>query len=189
MKSCPACNFSFPDSHHVCDFDGATLVPDPERPPVIKPSPRPSRFQRFLKSRMLLASLAMLVLFLSAVLFGLHNSNGELPPIVKEPPSPSSVSVARAPAQSPAQTSKGFSKRSGVRNLNRLSGSSSASLRREALAQRSVAQQQRTADTKRTQKQEIARRRDGQKSADEKEPKLTAILKTTWNVLKKPFRF
>ena len=132
MKSCPACNFSFPDSHHVCDFDGATLIPNPERPPVIKPSPRPSRLQRFLKSRMLLASLAMLVLFLGAVLFGLHNSNGELPPIVKEPPSSSSVSVARAPAQSPAQTSKGFSKRSGVRNLNRLSGSSSASLRREA---------------------------------------------------------
>jgi len=57
------------------------------------------------------------------------------------------------------------------------------------LAQRSVAQQRRIADTKRTQKQEIARRRDGQKSADEKDPKLTAILKTTWNVLKKPFRF
>ena len=189
MKHCPECNFSFPDFHQVCDFDGTELVADPERPSLINASPRPSRFRRILKSPMLLASLAMLVLFLSAVLIGYYDST--IPPVVKDPPSPPSLSVARDSTQSPALIKTPVpSKQSGIRNLNRSPGSSSASLRRQVAAPRSVARlHQKTSVSKRAQKSEIARRRDDQQSSEEKEPKLTAILKATWNVLKKPFRF
>ena len=183
MKGCPACNFSFPDSHDVCDFDGTTLVPNSGRA-LVKASPRPSRLLRFLKSPMLLASLAMLGLFLSAVLVGYYDSNHGVPPIAKNPPSSPSLPVARATAQPPTLTTPSVSsKRSGVRNLNGLP--SSASLRRQASASRSMAKLQRTSDHKRVQKPEITRRSD----AEDKDPKLVAILKTTWRVLKKPFDF
>jgi hypothetical protein len=189
MKHCPECNFSFPDFHHVCDFDGTELVADPERPSLVNASLRPSRFLRILKSPMLLASFAMLVLFLSAVLIGYYDSN--IPPVVEEPPSPPSLSVARDSTPSPALIKTPVpSKRSGIRNLNTSAGSSSASLRRQVAAPHSVARlRQETSISKRAQKAEIARRRNAQPSSDERDPKLVAILKTTWNVLKKPFRF
>lgn len=189
MKHCPECNFSFPDFHRVCDFDGTELVPDPERPSLVSASPQPSRFRRILRSPTLLTSLAILALFLSAVLIGYFDSTSGPEPIVKEPPSQLSPSVARAP-QSRANRTAVPSKRSGTRKSNTLPGSSSASLRRQVAARQSVAKlHQRTAVGKRAEKSEIVRRRDPQPISDEKDPKLVAILKTTWSVLKKPFKF
>jgi hypothetical protein len=40
-----------------------------------------------------------------------------------------------------------------------------------------------------SQKSETARRRDTGQISHEKEPRLIAMLKTTWRVLKRPFKF
>jgi hypothetical protein len=197
MKHCPACNFSFPDFHRVCDFDGTELVSDPQRPSLVKASAGPSGFRRILKSPILLTSLSILALFSSAVLIGYVESANKpsplVPPVVKAPPSPPSLSVARASKQPPAQVKTPIpSKRDSIRTLNKSPGSTSASRRRQgqATAARTLARlPQKTSIETRSQKSEIARQTEPQQVSNEKQPKLVSILKTTWHVLKKPFKF
>jgi hypothetical protein len=43
--------------------------------------------------------------------------------------------------------------------------------------------------SRKAQKSEIAGPRAEGRTSEEKQPKLIAFMKTTWNVLKKPFRF
>lgn len=199
MKHCPACNFSFPDFYRVCDFDGTELVPDPERLALIKvpikAPPRPSRLRRSLKAPMLLTSLAILGLFLSAVLIAHFESATEPVPVVKEQPSPNSSgianSVAQTSEQSPAQIkTPATSKRGSSTNSDTSPGSSAASARRQATTSRTLARlHQRSSNGSRSRKSEVARRTDAQRISNEKQPKLVAVLKTTWRVLRKPFNF
>jgi hypothetical protein len=188
MKHCPACNFSFPDFHQVCDFDGTELVPSPKRPSLVNVSTSPSRFRRIAKSPTLLTSAGILALFLGAVLIGYYVSNGKLPAVVKDPSSPS-VSVARTAEQLPAQIKTPVPPKRHGRN-NTLTSSSAPGGPRQAKTQRSVARrQQGISDDRRAQKSETDLRTRPQPVSDEKGPKLIAILKTTWNVMKKPFKF
>ena len=182
MKRCPACSFTFSDSHRVCDFDGTELVPDPERQSLMKvpkrfPHPRPG-----LKKPMLLTSLAVLGLFVSAVFIGyLESPPPSIPAIVRnqeaQNPPRSATQVARPPSQlDDAQKAIGPSKRAAGRSV-RVAVSSPTRLR-----QRSVADS-------RSRNEAIASRRDSRRTSSEKSPKVVAILKTTWRVLKKPFDF
>jgi hypothetical protein len=193
MKYCPKCNFSFPDFHRVCDFDGTELVSDPERQALVKASPRPSRIWRILMSPTLLTSLAMMALFLGPALVSYHRSTSEIPPVVKDSNERPPLSVVRISTPSPV-----LSKRSSARNINTLRASN-AGPRRQTTSSRSVArlhqrapalkQAQKSEFVRRTQTTEIVRRRGGQEFSGEKDPKFIAILKTTWSVMKKPFRF
>ncbi|HKP35336.1 MAG TPA: hypothetical protein VJT71_00655 [Pyrinomonadaceae bacterium] len=163
MKYCPACNFSFPDVHKVCDFDGTELVPDPKRPSAVNAASKPSRFRRILKSPMLFASVAILSLFVGAVLIGYYQNTGDVPPVVQDPPSAGAALIKTATA----------TRRRDIR---------SNTVRRPY---RSVARLRQSPTTINRPEPRIAERT----KSDEKDPKLVAILKTTWNVLKKPFRF
>ena len=168
MKYCPACNFSFPDAHKVCDFDGTELVPDPKRPSAVSAASRPSLFRRISKSRMLFASVTILSLFVGAVLIGYYQSIGEVPAVVQDPPSAGAALIKTATA----------SRRRDSRGPN--------TVRRRS---RSVARLRHSTIPSNRQEPQVAERRDVRTKSDEKEPRLTAFLKTTWNVLKKPFKF
>ena len=181
MKHCPACNFSFPDFHRVCDFDGTELITDPERQSLMKvpksfPAPR-----RSLKTPMLLTSLAVLGVFLSAVLIGYLESPGpSIPAIVKEEETqnsrPSLTPVANTTGQFADMTTTEPARPAvvGSRNKSRFS---TARLRQKDVADR------------RSRSEVIARTQDPKRTSNEKSPKIVAVLKTTWRVLKKPFDF
>jgi hypothetical protein len=200
MKHCPACNFSFPDFHRVCDFDGTELVADPERP-LPNSSPHGSRFRRALKSPVPWAGLLLIGVVSSAFLVAYYDAVNQSTPVVKDQPSPSS-SVAQASEQSPALIKTPVpSKHAGSRSLNTLPGESAAILRRQRTSPPTLARlHQRTSNrtgsvsepravATGSQKSQIARRKNSEEISDRKEPKLTAMLKTTWRVLKKPFKF
>jgi hypothetical protein len=181
MKHCPACNFTFPDFHRVCDFDGTELVQDPERQALMRVPKRFPHPRRSLKKPMLLTSLAVLGLFLSAVFIGyLESPTPYIPAIVKNQEvqnSPRLTHVARPTSQSDHVKKKTEpSKRTGSRSV-RVAVSSTARLR-----QRSIADSRSRNDV-------IERTRDSKLTSAEKSPKIVAILKTTWKVLKKPFDF
>ena len=190
MKHCPACNFSFPDSRYVCDFDGTQLVADRARPPVAKPS-RPSRIRRILESPMLLTTLGMLVLFLSAILIG-HLNSADIPPVVKDEPARPSLAVAQGSdkdSRPPAIIkTRSRSQRARIRNSNTFAQSASVRLPRPATSGLARARQNNSVED-RGKKSEVAGQRAERRSSEEKQPKLIAIMKTTWNVLKKPFKF
>jgi hypothetical protein len=63
MKHCPACNFTFPDFHLVCDFDGTELIPDPERLSLIKIPARRSHLRAVIVSPKALTAVAIVGLF------------------------------------------------------------------------------------------------------------------------------
>src|SRR6185295_18862515 len=86
------------DAHRVCDFDGTELVPDPKRPSAVSHAARPSLFRLVLKSPMLFASVAILSLFVGAVLIGYYQSTGEVPPVVQDPPSAGAALIKTATA-------------------------------------------------------------------------------------------
>lgn len=195
MKHCPACNFTFPDFHLVCDFDGTELVPDTQRQALIKAPPRPLHVRRSLKSLMFLTSLAVLALFLSAVLIGYLQSATQSNPVVKIRPAPASFEsatpVAAASDQSTQQVqTPTLSTRDQMNKSNRMATPAFTNMRRQVTASRSVARLDRgTSGQSQSRKSEIARRKDGQQISSEREPKLTAMLKTTWRVLTRPFKF
>src|SRR6476620_2178705 len=70
MKHCPACNFSFSESHFVCDFDLADLVRESESLALIRLPTRRSFARRFMRSPKTLTALAILGLFVAAVFIG-----------------------------------------------------------------------------------------------------------------------
>ena len=181
MKHCPACNFSFPDSQGVCDFDGTELVQDPERQALMKVKPRLSPSRPGLKKPMLLTSLAVLGLFLSAVFIGyLESPAPSIPAIVKDQEAQNSprnpTPVARTSGQPAERQKTNQPLKRTVRSQNNLAAST-ARLRQKDFAER------------RLRNNDIARTRDSKRTSNEKSPKIAAILKGTWRVLKKPFDF
>ena len=85
MKHCPECNFSFPDFHRVCDFDGTELVQSPERQSLMTVPKHVPHPRLGLKKPMLLTSLAVLGVFLSAVFIGyLESPAPTIPALVKD---------------------------------------------------------------------------------------------------------
>ena len=184
MKHCPKCSFSFADFHHVCDFDGAPLVPDPLRPSLVTASPRLSSVRLTLMSPFLLAPLAATALLFSALLIGYYDSPGEAKPLVKDQPAPTSPvttnTVARASEQSPAviNSPAAWAGKS-IRDSNRLAVASSKPVRRPPTASRSLAQRdQTTTHVNRSRKTEVARGKGSLESSGKKEAKLNPTWKT-----------
>lgn len=254
MKSCPACNFSFPDFHHVCDFDGTELIPDPERPSLVNVPA--SRLRRVFRSPIFLTGLAILMLIFSAILIGCLETGVQSIPTVKDQtlarPITSSAAVTTASEASPAQANSiAAPRRRSIARLKKLPRLSHARLRRQGTPSRSVARLNERASNRDlfeskprvelssdagiprdgraagrngsaaqadrsgqtvgplavvvatgSQKSEVATRKETQQTsrtaalqttrrdvANEKPAKITAFLKTTWKVLKKPFDF
>src|SRR5436305_5127593 len=101
MKHCPRCNFTFADFHRVCDFDGAELIDDPERPSsFMKASPLRSRFWQVLKSPLFLAGLGVVGLLASALVIGYYDSPGQPNTIVRNQSSQNSFIRSASPAKS-----------------------------------------------------------------------------------------
>lgn len=178
MKHCPACNFTFPDFHRVCDFDGTELVQDSERQSLMTVPKRFPHSRPGLKKPMLLTSLAVLGLFLSAVFIGyLESPAPSIPTIAKnqaEQNSPRVTPVASTTSQSDDVKQKTEpSKRTASRNV-RVAASSTARLRRKS------------ATDSRSRNEVVAGTRDSKRTSSEKSPRIVAALKTTWKVLKKP---
>ena len=181
MKHCPECNFTFPDFHRVCDFDGTELVLDPERQSLMRVNPPPSNARPGLKRPMLLTSLAVLGLFLSAVLIGYLDSPApSIPVIVKNQDgfnSPRDLTPTARTTEETTEIKKATepSKSTVHRRRNPSAGAATARLRRKATAARDEV---------------VARTENSKRPSSEKSPpKVVAILKTTWRVLKKPFDF
>lgn len=198
MKRCPKCDFSFADFHHVCDFDGAELVDDPERSPSSKASPPRRRFWRVLKSPVFLAALGLVAVLASALLIGYYDSVNQLNSIARNQPSQNSLissdspaqNSTQSPAQRPAQTkAPAASTRALAVSKSKRTGQSFMA-RRQATASPQLARLH-SPDSARKQpsKSLTARQTESKDTADEKEPKLVAMLKTTWHILRKPFKF
>jgi len=228
MKYCPACNFSFPDFHHVCDFDGTELVSAPERQALVVV--RPSRLRSALKSPAFLSVILAIVLLSSAIIIGyLETRSARVASDQAAANAPGDVSrVATGGEQSHRKSRRlAHSFHNHKRNL-RLSPSL-ASIRHERVTTRAVAKRHQkfiasptataTAETARSREpqqfsnssamnapaatrasqtparigapgnSEFGANRSFEPATHQKEPKLTAMLKTTWHVLKKPFKF
>ena len=181
MKYCPSCNFSFPDFHLVCDFDGTELVPDPERPSLIKTSPRRTLLRRLITSPELLTALAILTLFLGTAFFAYYQETSRETRTAEVPP----VLLNKTPAGSPGSNALLRLTDSSVSSVPRTKNSTAA--HRLSANRPSVARLRREKrDEHPSPQTEIAR---GVEPPSEKQLKLTAMLKTTWRVLKKPFGF
>jgi hypothetical protein len=233
VKHCPACNFSFPDFHIVCDFDGTDLICDPEPLSLVK-SPPPSRFRRTLRSPLFWGGVLAFAAVSNAFLFALYDASSQSTPAVKaEPSSGSPALIGRVLPSAPAAESgpalnrkPSPAKRDRSRNVSpplwhaHLARVPSLSARRRQPAKiartpprqeaTSVATQPSRAvnPTKpaplatisrelpnpngvsiKPQESEVAQRKEPPQSSHEKDPRLVSMLKTTWRVLKKPFRF
>ena|SRR5215831_7795916 len=224
MKYCPACNFSFPDFHHVCDFDGTELVSEPEHQALVEV--RPSRLRSALKSPAFLSVMLAIVLLASAITIGyLETRSARVAADQAAANAPGDV-LATGGEQAPHKRRRlAHSFHNHKRNL-RLSPSL-ARMRHETVTTRTLAKRHEKFTPSPTATTETARRRQPQQFSNssamsapaatrasqtparigapgnsefaanrsfepathQKEPKLTAMLKTTWHVLKKPFKF
>jgi hypothetical protein len=183
MKHCPACNFSFPDFHRVCDFDGTELIKDEEPRSLVrvKASPRPSRFRRILNSPVVWATLMLIAVVSSAFLAAYYDATRQPASVVKVKPSLPSPAQVKEPLDSARNTTS---------NSQKLARSSPAIPRRHAMARLHQTRSDRTRSGIATvRKPENARRGEARPNSRENEPRLTAMLKTTWRVLKWPFKF
>jgi hypothetical protein len=231
MKHCPACNFSFPDFHIVCDFDGTELVPDPERPSLVRSTPL-SRFRSTLQSPRFWGGLLAVAVVSYTFLFALYDARRRSTPAVAAQPSPAAPAsirtgmpsaqnaelwpglnhtpapatragsrnvsglasqrrqIARIPArqQNPSAANRPNRDYSPARTHPSANGSPSVPTASANKQQQSGPPRQRNLSTE-ARPSEIARRSESQKPSPEKERKLTAMLKATWHVLKKPFKF
>ena len=182
MKYCPRCNFTFADFHHVCDFDGAELISAAQ--PVN--GSRPSLLHRCLKSPVLLASIGLCAVVASAFLIGYFEVVNQTTSTVKTEPSltlPATALPLASDTQSPATNKTAVVPQEKTRR-----STESSSKRRQRTASTTVARlhpQPRNT----SKRSEIARRTESPQPASKKDPILTAMLKTTWRVLKKPFSF
>lgn len=203
MKRCPKCNFSFPDFHHVCDFDGTDLVDDPQTLPV---SPgvtalvvaTRSPFRRLVKSPVFLIILLLGCVFSSLLLMVYRDAARRPGSIAKSQASPNPVVSQVPPAQIGASRSEISTPQaealSSTRERSATAPRSRTRLRRSSNRNqqtRSEIALQRKAKDKTLQKEskQNALQRDSKEDANRKDSKLTAALKTTWNILKKPFKF
>lgn len=224
MKYCPACNFSFPDFHHVCDFDGTELVTEPERQALIV---HPSPLRSALKSPAFLSVLLAIVLLSSAIMIGyLETRSTHVATNERVTNAPADVSPIENGGKQAPRPSRRLARsfRNHNRNLKRLSPTM-ASLRQETAKSRAVTKRHQTftggsianGETARSaaaqpvsvkpmtntqarasesparssapRNTEFAASRNFEPSHHQKDPKFTAMLKTTWHVLKKPFKF
>jgi len=244
MKHCPSCDFTFADFHHVCDFDGTELVPDPERPSLVKTTSRWSSVRRWVRSPLFLVGLLTVGLLSSGLLIGYYDSASQSAPLAKDESVQPSLSAAALPAAASGQ--KPAPIKTHVASSRSKSGNaktSSATLRPKPIAARSVARvnqrhpavkrsprsetrepaeaeqiSQTAAVTTRSSKPEISNgaqspqvvrttsyetrsprpvttqmdpRQSSRSQPDlhDKDSGFTAMLKTTWRVLKRPFKF
>ena len=238
MKHCPACNFSFPDFHRVCDFDGTELVPDSE-PLSLVPSSPASRFRSTLQSPVFWGGLLAFAVVANTFLFALYDAHRRATLAVNDQPSPATPAAIGSVTPSaqtrelwPNLSSKPGPSPRADSHISRLAASP-ASQRRLAKTSRTLSRHQNTyaasrpnrydgparpasrasasqsvlntesANPKQQQSpparrrnlsseerpSEIAARSDSRRTSPEKDGKLTSMLKATWHVLKKPFRF
>ena len=178
MKHCPACNFSFPDFHLVCDFDGTELVPDRQRLALIKVPAQRSFGQRFIKSPKPLTALAILGLFFSAAFIAFQQTTSRSTRTLLAV-APRSLVLETAAINPSALSSAAPSAR----------GTRSAQVRRSLAARSSVAKNRHEQRNEHStlRRAEVVRRQT--QPTSEKQPKVVAMLKTTWRVLKRPFSF
>lgn len=219
MKQCPACDFSFPDFHLVCDFDGTELVSIPEKPSNI--APRPSRLRRLFNSPIWLISVTGLALFSSAILFGFYDAIYQSATVVKS----GAPSANTASATPPMDVSAGWTQtpQPGFKRPKRLASPAKNHVRAREIASRAKLRHLRRTSSAPTEFSETARRtnpqpvlrekqeasvavnnpktrssepqpvrvtaKDPPRVTNDKDPKVVAMLKTTWRVLKRPFKF
>lgn len=199
MKQCPTCHFTFADFHSVCSFDGTELVPYEKPQSLMKVAQPPTHSRLSLRPSMSLTSVAVLTVFLSAVLIGyLKSPNPSIPAVVIQERDANSVSGStRAGRTAEIGTeSKRIARATRVRgNQNRRVATSKVPLEVTRVVVRSpsptIARPREVPQTSRVYPPNavITRPREGQQASRGKSPKVVAILKTTWKVLKKPFDF
>ena len=200
MKQCPTCHFTFADFHSVCTFDGTELVPYEKPQSLMKVAQPPTHPRLNLKPSMSLTSVAVLTVFLSAVLIGyLKSPAPSIPAVVtqeRDSNSGSSSTRAETTTQRFSAKTRIAARATRVRgNQDRRVATSKAPLEVARLVVRApsptIARQPEVAQTWRVYppKAPIPRQPEVQQTSREKSPKVVAILKTTWKVLKKPFDF
>ena len=199
MKQCPTCHFTFADFHSVCTFDGTELVPYEKPQSLMKVAQPPTNPRLTLKPSMSLTSVAVLTVFLSAVLIGyLKSPNPSIPAVsVQDRDAKSVSSTARGGrTEEISVESKRIARATRVRgNLNRRVATSKVPLEVPRVVVRSpsptTARPREVPQTWRVYPPPatIARQREVEPASREKPRKVVAILKTTWKVLKKPFDF
>jgi hypothetical protein len=192
------CHFTFADFHSVCTFDGTELVPYEKPQSLMKVAQPPTHPRLSLKPSMSLTSVAVLTVFLSAVLIGyLKSPSPSIPAVVLQQREANTFnSPARATkTETVAPEGKPIARATGVRrNQSRRVATSKAPLEVTRVVVRSpsptIARPREVPQTSRVYPPaSIARRQEVPKPSREKSPKVVAILKTTWKVLKKPFDF
>lgn len=238
MKHCPSCDFTFADFHHVCDFDGTELVPDPERPSLVKATSRAACIRRWLRSPLFLVGLLTVGLLSSGLLIGYYDSASQSASLAKDEAGQASTAAA-LPAPVPEQ--KSVKTKTPVASRSVKDHASSVPLRRSTVpnsvarvyqrrlvatrsprqtAERAEAEQisqtplvaarwskpetsqsaqpveipRTTAYESRSPRPVTAQMDPRQSSRPqpalrEKDSGFTAMLKTTWRVLKRPFKF
>jgi hypothetical protein len=199
MKQCPTCHFSFADFHRACTFDGTELVPYEKPQALMKVAQPPTHPRLSLKPSMSLTSVAVLTVFLSAVLIGYFKSpNPSIPAVAiqdRDGNSVSSTTRASRTEESGAE-SKRIARATRVRgNQNRRVATSKVAREVSRVVVRSpsppIARPREVPQTSRVYPPNatIARQREVEPASREKPRKVVAILKTTWKVWKKPFDF
>ena len=183
MKYCPRCNFTFADFHHVCDFDGAELISAPEPP---SNTARAWLLRRCLKSPVLLSAVGLCAVVSSAFLIGYYEVVKQTTSIVKTEPAPT-LSVPTMPP-APDSQSPAVSQTGAVLHKKARRSTASSALRTPRTASATLARN-RPQSRKTLKRVEVATRTESPQTAGKKDSILTATLKTTWRVLKKPFSF
>lgn len=181
MKHCPACNFSFPDFHLVCDFDGTELVPDRQRFALIKLSPRRSFVRRGLTSAKTLTALAILGLFFVAAFVAFRQTTSRSTRTL--------LATSVAPPRMETATASSRELRTSSPSVARSNTPATAPVRaRSSSPVRSVIRSRPgKGDAHPSPQTQVAHRLGSVPS--EKQPKLVVVLKSTWRVLKRPFSF
>lgn len=182
MKHCPACNSSFPDFHLVCDFDGKELIPDRQRLALIKFPPRRPFLRRCLTSPKGLTALAILGLFFTAATIALQQTTSRstrtlLAANVATPPLETSTTASSRELGTPSPS---------VARSDR-AAKSPIRARRSSPVRLAVRSTREKGNEHPSPQTEVAHRSGSVSSA--RQPKLVAMLKTTWRVLKRPFSF
>jgi hypothetical protein len=211
MKRCPACKFRFPDVHRVCDFDGTRLLADSSPPRVV---PRRAQIVSAVTSPVLWASvLGLFVLsttFVTAYIDATRQSASVTSPRADDDAiTASNETPIQAGPQAPVRDSairesprtrrprRRIAAHARPRLAPRRFTSQPLAPEAEQIAflantSRSSQLQLRTynghsfARTETAHTAEATRQSAGK---NKKDPKFVAVLKTTWRILKKPFRF
>lgn len=201
MKRCPGCGFTFADFHRVCDFDGAELVDEPQR--HFAPAPTPSRFWHVLKSPLFLAGAGLVFVLASALMVGYYDATNQLTSTAGNQPAQNATAGPLSPAQDSTASidqaqvenkTPAASTHARVARNSKRANPSFTSRRQTNIARATTITSRRsirtnTARNRSSESPAVDQREAKEEAAHRKDPKLVAVLKTTWNVLKKPFKF